>query len=58
MANQDRTITFDDEVYESRSGAGRAACGLSVKGWHCCMTDTADGPRWLTELCQALNTEG
>ena len=43
MANQDRTITFDDEVYESRSGGGRAACGLSVNGWRFWMTDTADG---------------
>ena len=55
--NEDGTITFDDEVYESPSGAGRAACGRSVNGWHFWMADTADGPRRLTELRQALNTE-
>jgi hypothetical protein len=56
--NDDGTITFDDEVYESPSGAGRAACGISVNGWYFWMADTADGPRRLTELRQSLNTEG
>jgi hypothetical protein len=55
--NEDGTITFDDEVYESPSGAGRAACGFTVNGWHFWMADTVDGPRRLTALRETLNTE-
>jgi hypothetical protein len=46
----DGRIQLDEEVYDTPSGAGRAALGMATNGWTFWIADTADGPRKLAEL--------
>jgi len=48
--NADGTITVDDVVYDSPSGAARAVLGYGVNGWRFWLADTADGPRRLDDF--------
>lgn len=46
----DGKIAYDDEVYDSPSGAGDAAAGVSTNGWTYWVADTPDGRFTLAAL--------
>jgi hypothetical protein len=53
--NADGTITLDGEVYDTPSGAGRAAAGYAVNGWYFWVADTPEGAQRLHKLRSLLS---
>ena len=50
----DGRIRLDEELYDTPSGAARAAVGMATNGWTFWIADTAEGPRKLAELRATL----
>ena len=55
--NADGTITVDDVVYDSPSGAARAVIGYAVNGWRFWLADTPSGLQRLDDIRQAQGSE-